>query len=121
MPVFADLSDGKKHEVKAAQDIEFPAGSIVLADRAYVDFNWLRQLSEQGVFFDILGKENIKLEQAERTLRPTDEENQHIQNDWEGNLPLPRARVEYPLKLRMVHDWDEEQEIELELLTHNFS
>ena len=69
MPVFADLSDGKKHDVKAAHDIEFPTGSIVVADRAYVDFNWMSQLDEQGVFFVIRGKENIKLELTERPYK----------------------------------------------------
>ncbi len=39
MPVFADLSEGKKYDVKAAHDIEFPSGRTVVADRAYVDFN----------------------------------------------------------------------------------
>ena len=39
MPAFLDLSDGKKHDVRAAQQIDFPVDSIVVADRAYVDFN----------------------------------------------------------------------------------
>jgi len=121
MPVFADLSDGKKHDVKAAQDIEFPAGSIVVADRAYVDFNWMRQLDGQGVFFVIRGKENIQLELTERPLRPTDEANPHIQYDWEGHLSLPLSKSKYPGKLRMVQVWDEEQQIYLELLTNNFT
>lgn len=121
MPVFADLSEGKKHDVKAAHDIEFPAGSIVVADRAYVDFNWMRQLDGQGVFFVIRGKENIRLELAERPLRPTDEANPHIQYDWEGHLSLPLSKSKYPEKLRMVQVWDEEQQIYLELLTNNFT
>jgi hypothetical protein len=81
MPVFADLSDGKKHDVKAAHDIEFPTGSIVVADRAYVDFNWMSQLDELGVFFVIRGKENSKLELTKRPLSPTDEANPHLQYD----------------------------------------
>ena len=121
MPVFIDMSDGKKHDIKAAQDIEFSSGSIVVADRAYVDFNWMRQLMEQGVFFVIRGKENIKLELTERPLSPTDEANSHLQNDWQGYLSLPKSREKYPMKLRMVQVWDEEQEIYLELLTNNFT
>jgi hypothetical protein len=39
VPVFADLSDGKKHDVNAAYAIEFPTGSVIVADRAHVDFN----------------------------------------------------------------------------------
>jgi hypothetical protein len=111
MPVFVDMSDGKKHDIKVAQDIEFSSGSIVVADRAYVDFMWMRQLMEQDVFFVIRGKENIKLELTERPLSPTDEANSHIQCDWEGYLCLPQSKAKYPMKLRMVQVWDEEQQI----------
>lgn len=121
MPVFADLSDGKQHDVKAAHEIEFPTGSIVVADRAYVDFKWMKELNEQSVFFVIRGKENIKLELTERLLSPTDEKNPHLQYDWEGYLSLPQSKAKYPMKLRMVQVWDPEQEIYLELLTNNFT
>jgi hypothetical protein len=43
-----DLSDGKKHDVRAAQQMDFPADSIVLAGRAYVDFNRMREMDEAG-------------------------------------------------------------------------
>jgi IS4 transposase len=92
-----------------------------VADRAYLSFNWMRQLDEQGVFFVIRGKENVKFELEERTLRPTDETNQHIQNDCEGYLILPRTKAKYPKKLRMVQVWDEEKGNYIELLTNNFS
>jgi len=101
-PVFADLSDGKKHDVKATHDIEFSTRSIVVVDRAYVDFNWMSQLDEQVVFFVIRGKENIKLELTERPLSPTDEANPHLQYDWQGYLSLPQSKSKYPAKLRML-------------------
>ena len=41
MPALMGLSDGKKHDVREAQQIDFPADSIVVANRAYVDFNWM--------------------------------------------------------------------------------
>jgi hypothetical protein len=48
MPALMDLSDGKKHDVRAAQQMDFPADSIVLAGRAYVDFNRMREMDEAG-------------------------------------------------------------------------
>lgn len=121
MPVFVDLSDGKKHDVTAAHDIEFPSGSIVVADRAYVDFIWMRHLESQGVFFVIRGKENIKLDMTERPLSATDRANPHVQYDWEVTPSLADSKVKYEKKLRMVQVWDEDQQIYLELLTNNFS
>jgi hypothetical protein len=47
------MSDDKKHDVKAAHDIEFSSGCIVVADRACVDFNWMRQLNVQCDLFVI--------------------------------------------------------------------
>jgi hypothetical protein len=121
MPVFADLSDGRKHDVKAAHQIEFPKGSVVVADRGYVDFSWMNALDQEGTFFVIRGKEHIKLDSTERTLRPTDATNESVQADWEVTLKNPATRSKYPRKFRMVQVWDEVQQIYLELLTNNFT
>jgi len=32
------MSEAKKHDVKAAKTIDFPSGSLLVIDRAYVDF-----------------------------------------------------------------------------------
>jgi hypothetical protein len=121
LPVFVDLTHGKTHDVKAAHEIEFPAGSIVVADRAYVDFNWLSTLGQNGVFFVIRGKENLKFDLSERTPRPTDERNDKIAVDWNVNLTAPKSREKYDKQLRMVQVWDEETGQYLELLTNNFT
>jgi hypothetical protein len=121
LPVFVDMTNGKVHDVTAAHDIEFPAASIVVADRAYVDFAWMSELDNNGVFFVIRGKENIKFELEERALRPTDQLNATIDNDWNVHLTLPTTRKKYDKQLRMVQIWDEETKQYLELLTNNFS
>ena len=121
LPVFVDMTYGKVHDVKAAHDIEFPAASIVVADRAYVDFKWMSQLDNSGVFFVIRGKENIKFDLTERELRPSDQKNTTIDVDWNVFLTLPTTRKKYDKQLRMVQVWDEETEQYLELLTNNFT
>lgn len=121
LPVFVDMTQGKVHDVKAAHDIEFPAASIVVADRGYVDFNWMSELDNSGVFFVIRGKENIKFELSERELRPSDQANETIEVDWNVLLTLPKTRKKYDKPLRMVQVWDEETKQYLELLTNNFS
>ena len=121
LPVFVDMTNGKVHDVKAAQDIEFPTASIVVADRGYVDFKWMSQLDESGVFFVIRGKENIKFDLTERELRPSDQNNATIDVDWNVFLTLPATREKYDKQLRMVQVWDAETEQYLELLTNNFT
>ena len=121
MPSFLEMSDGKKHDVKAAREMEFLKGSVVVANRAYVDFSWMNTLDEQGVLFVIRGKENIQMELEQRTSRPTDQNNELIYGDSDINLTGPVTKKKYPKKLRMVQVWDEEQGIYLELLTNNFT
>lgn len=121
LPVFADLSDGKKHDVRAAKDMEFPSGSVVVADRGYLDFVWLNELNNQGVFFVVRCKENVKLDLTARVLDPENVRNKNIQADWEGTPSLPVTNQKYPQQLRMVEVWDEEQQVYLELLTNNFN
>ena len=121
LPVFVDMTNGKVHDVKAAQDIEFPTASIVVADRGYVDFKWMSQLDNCGVFFVIRGKENIKFDLTERELRPSDQKNASIDIDWNVFLTLPATREKYDKQLRMVQVWDAETEQYLELLTNNFT
>lgn len=121
MPAFLDLSDGKKHDVKAAQQIEFPADSIVVADRAYVDFAWMKELDDAGVFFVIRGKENIKLTLEELTLDRENPSNKMIQYDWKVQPELYASARKYDKPLRMVQVYDEETGNYFELLTNNFS
>lgn len=48
-------SDGKKGDVTAAKELvlwdTLEKGSIVVFDRAYIDYAWWRKLDEQGLFF----------------------------------------------------------------------
>lgn len=121
LPAFMDVSEGKKHDVRAAHDMRFPSGSIVVADRAYVDFEWMNELDRQGVFFVIRGKENIKFELEEQLFRPSDATNKSIEYDWHVSLSNSGTRKKYGKQLRMVQVWDEETEQYLEILTNNFT
>jgi hypothetical protein len=38
LPVFANITDGKTHEIKIARQLDFPKGSIVVIDRGYLDY-----------------------------------------------------------------------------------
>jgi putative transposase len=38
LPGYAALADGKTHDVKAARNTAFPSESVLVIDRAYVDY-----------------------------------------------------------------------------------
>ena len=120
LPCFMDLSDGKKHDVTVANEIEFDSGSIVVADRGYIDLDWLDRLNSEGVNFVVRGKENLKLRLEQRPFDLDKPANKNIMEDWNCEFDSPQSRNKYPGKLRMVQVWDEEHQMYLELLTNNF-
>jgi hypothetical protein len=121
MPVFMDVTDGKRHDARAAESIDFPEQSIVVADRGYINFKWMRELNESGAFFVIRGRENIKFSLKERPLDRNNQANKNIQYDWEVEPELWVSKHKYDKPLRMVQVYDEEKGNYFELLTNNFT
>jgi len=51
LPMFCDLTDGSVHDIQVARRLRLPAGTIMVFDRGYVDYEWFRQLSARGIWF----------------------------------------------------------------------
>jgi hypothetical protein len=51
LPVFGHVTDGKVGDVKVAQKLDFPRGSIVVIDRGYTDYRLFTRWTREGVFF----------------------------------------------------------------------
>jgi hypothetical protein len=51
LPVFAQITEGKIHEVKIARDLEFSPGSIVVIDRGFTDYSLFGRWTADGVYF----------------------------------------------------------------------
>lgn len=60
LPCFAHLTEGKVHDVTVAKTLVFPAGTVVVYDRAYVDYRLFGQWTEQGVYFVTRMKDNTQ-------------------------------------------------------------
>ena len=58
LPSFACVTEGKVHEIRAARQMRFDPGSIVVFDRGYTDYDWFAQLHQQGVFWVTRLKDN---------------------------------------------------------------
>ena len=71
LPSFVQVTDGKTGDVTAARTWAFPAGSVVVADRAYLDFKWFHQLQARGVTFVTRLKRGVRYRvTAEHDVRP---------------------------------------------------
>lgn len=54
LPQFAVVTDGRTHDVRVARNrwrFYFEKGSVLVFDKAYIDFDWMNELNKAGVFF----------------------------------------------------------------------
>lgn len=119
LPNYAVITDGKHHDVKVAKSIAFPSGSVVVADRAYVDYKWLNNLDSTGVFFVTRLKSNADIMVIESYL--TTDKHEHILSDQDIQLLGFYSSKNYPKTLRVVKVYDELNDQTLILLTNNIS
>ena len=74
LPVYIHVTDGKTSDNKAACKIGIPSGSVVVADRGYVDFDLLSYWAGNKIDFVVRLKDNIKFIPYEE--RPLPEKHQ---------------------------------------------
>ncbi len=119
IPTFMVITEGKRHDVKVAKELDLPlmSDSIVSVDRAYIDYKWLNSLSKSGVYFVTRAKKNINYEII----------GQHQVNKKKGLLFDYTIKLKgyyqskyYPEELRLVGYYDRETDKELVFLTNNF-
>lgn len=66
LPEFIAISDGKTHDITAGRALRLPRGSMVVFDKAYIDYQWFNSLNEQGISFVTRQKRNARYEVMER-------------------------------------------------------
>jgi hypothetical protein len=113
LPRFALITEGKKHEVRVARELSFPAGAIVVMDKGYNDYALFNNWCEQGVHFVTRMKENAVYEVLESR-----EVSGKVRKDELILLSGARAQERCPHILRRVVVWDEENEREIVLLSN---
>lgn len=122
LPSFMVVTDGKTHDINVVKDgsYGFPSlspDSILLIDRAYIDYNWLYSLTRSKLFFVIKAKSNMKftiIGQQEFT------KNKGILSDCLIMLSGVTTHENYPKKLRMVTFIDPKTAEQHVFVTNNF-
>ena len=51
VPEFVAISEGQENDMVQGRQFVFPKGSVVAFDKGYVDYQWFKSLTDQGVFF----------------------------------------------------------------------
>jgi hypothetical protein len=120
LPVYMNVSQASKHDSTLAKEITFPQGSIVVVDRAYVDYAWFKQLDLRKIFFVTRAKENMDFEVVESFQVP-EAEKDTVLEDQDITLRGHYTAQKYPGKLRRIRFYDKENNRELTFLTNNRS
>ena len=118
LPVFGHVTDGKVGDVKVAQTLDFPKGSIVALDRGYVDYELFTRWTRTGVFFVTRLKANADIARVES--RPVPEGGPIRRDEIIRLQPFVAGRPDYE-DLRRVVVWLEDKQEELVLLTNHFT
>ena len=98
IPSFITVTDGKKHDVKIAKESAFPLcqDSIIVCDKAYIDFQWLYKLNNQGIFFVTRMKDNMDYEVLGQHKKI---KNKNIYDDFFITLNGKKSIEKYPKKI----------------------
>lgn len=99
LPCFGLVTDGSVADVKAAWQIAFAPGTIVVDDRGYNDYRLFADWTDSGVFFVTRMKENAQFEVVEEHKPP---QNRNILKDQTIRLTGTGAQGKCPHLLRRV-------------------
>jgi len=119
LPVYINLSDGKLNDAMAAKEINIPKDSVVVADRAYIDFENLDRWHRGKSYFVIRLKKSVKFNRLNELELP-ENRHEHILVDEYIELAEKKTKAKYPRKLRRVVVWDEVNQQTIELITNQF-
>jgi Domain of unknown function (DUF4372)/Transposase DDE domain len=116
LPVFAHLSEGNVHELRVAKSLSLPKGSIVVMDRAYIDYRQFARWTKAGIFF--VTRLKAKADYVDFEDRPVPK-NSNVVKDQIIRLNPIMAGAPCREELRLVTLWDERNQCEVKLLTNH--
>jgi hypothetical protein len=105
LPTFLLITDGKHHDVRVAQKLDLPAGSIVAMDRGYNDYRLFGRWTEEGVYFVTRMKSNAAYRIVEERQPP---QNSGVISDLIIELTVWKAQQDCPHRLRRIKYLDPE-------------
>jgi hypothetical protein len=116
LPSFACITDGKAADIQVARQFQFAPGTVVVMDRAYVDYAWWASLTQQGVFFITRFKSDVKYEVVEQRSVP---QNRNIRADQVVRLrATSKAGAQTTLYRRIVL-WVEDKQQDMVFFTNH--
>ena len=117
LPEFVTLTEGRKHDVTVGRILKFPKRSMVVMDKAYNDYSWYKQLTDNGIFFVTRLKANAKYRVVERREVL---QNKGLTSDQTIEFTGLQIAKKCPVQLRRIGFRDPETGKHYVFLTNNF-
>lgn len=99
LPCFGLITDGKVHDVRAAHQMDFAPGTIVVDDRGYNDYRLFAKWTDAQVFFVTRMKDNAQFEVLKERDSP---QNRRILKDQTIRLTGVGAQEKCAHRLRRI-------------------
>jgi hypothetical protein len=116
LPVWVTVTTGDVHDVHGLDNIWLEPGSILVVDRAYLDFERLFDLNLRAIFFIIRAKQNLRFR---RQYSRAWDSSPNVKGDQIGLLTGYYSRRRYPQQLRRISYRDPESGAQLIFLTNH--
>lgn len=117
IPVFIDITDGKVHDVKILDKIDFEPKAFYVIDKGYYDFHRLYRINSAHAFFVIRAKTNLAFR---RIYSNKIDKSTGLRCDQVIKLTGVKSQKAYPDKLRRIKYYDVEKAKTYIFLTNNF-
>jgi IS4 transposase len=116
--LFACITDGKTQEIEVARLWKFAPGTVVVMDRAYVDYKWWERMTQQGVYFVTRCRRDLHYEVIEKRSLP---KNRNIRADEIIHFTNYRKGQHYQTRYRRIVLWDDDKQQEVVFLTNHLT
>lgn len=116
VPAFFHISPASTNDVKAMPEIPYETGAYYIFDRGYNDFANLFKIEQIEATFVVRAKKNLKFKQISWKRRLP----KNVLSDSTIEFVVYKSSKDYPMPLRRVVYFDEEQGREFVFLTNNF-
>ena len=106
LPSFAVVTEGKHSEVAVARGLRLEAGTILVIDRGYNDYEWFAEMTAEGVFFVTRMKTSTVYSVEAECEVPA---SGNVLCDQIISLPALRKAGEEPVLFRRIEYWNEDK------------
>jgi hypothetical protein len=117
IPTWIAITTGKVHDVRMLDEMPVTKDAFYTMDKGYIDFARLYSIHQQGAFFVIRAKDNLK---CKRLYSQPKNKTAGIRADQVITLVTQKSKKGYPEQLRRVSFIDKERNKRLVFLTNNF-